>query len=117
MRFVAMTAAVLVAAGAHAGIPARGVPAGCDGAAMSEDYWAVWNAAEQARMDADIERYRKADGTFAVDAPEGTEVTVEQVDHEFRFGAHIFNFNQLGKAEWNDAYKRSGPKIAWCTFA
>ena len=107
MRFVTMTAAALVAAGAYAGIPARGVPAGCDGAAMSEAYWAVWNAAEQARMDADIERYRKADGTFAVDAPEGTEVTVEQVDHEFRFGAHIFNFNQLGKSDWNGAYKAS----------
>ena len=105
MRFMAMTAAVLVAAGAYAGIPARGVPAGCDGAAMSEAYWRVWNAAEQERMDADIERYRKADGTFAVDAPEGTEVTVEQIDHAFFFGAHIFNFNQLGKKEWNDRYK------------
>ena len=110
MRIVTMTVAALVAAGANAEIPARGVPAGCDGAAMNEAYWAVWNAAEQARMDADIERYRKADGEFAVDAPEGTEVTVEQIDHEFRFGAHIFNFNQLGKTEWNDAYKASyGP--------
>ena len=30
---------------------------------------------------------------------------VEQVGHAFYFGAHIFNFNQLGKKEWNDRYK------------
>ncbi len=35
-------------------------------ATMSEAYWAVWNAAEQAKMDADIERYRKADGRYVM---------------------------------------------------
>jgi len=78
-----------------------------DRSVMSEAYWKIWNDAEQARIDADIEANRKADGVFAVPAPDGTEVDVEQVEHEFRFGAHIFNFNQLGKKEYNDAYKAS----------
>ena len=75
---------------------------------MSDRYWEIWNEGEQARIDADIERNRKADGEFVVEsAPVGTEVSVEQLDHEFRFGAHVFNFNQLGKKEYNDAYKAS----------
>ena len=78
-----------------------------DRSAMSDRYWEIWNDAEQAKIDADIEANRKADGEFAVEAPEGAEVTVEQLDHEFKFGAHIFNFDQLGKTEYNDAYKAS----------
>ena len=78
-----------------------------DRASMSDAYWKIWNDAEQARIDADIEKHRKADGAFEVDAPDGAEVKVEQLTHDFRFGAHIFNFNQLGKTEYNDAYKAS----------
>ena len=78
-----------------------------DRSAMSDAYWAIWNDAEQARIDADIEKNRKADASFAVAAPDGADVKVEQLSHEFRFGAHIFNFNQLGKKEYNDAYKAS----------
>ena len=74
---------------------------------MSDAYWAIWNDAEQARIDADIEKNRKADGTFEVAAPDGAEVKVEQLTHAFRFGAHIFNFNQLGSTQANDAYKAS----------
>ena len=74
---------------------------------MSEAYCEIWNDAEQSRIDADIEANRKADGTFDIAAPDGAEVKVEQISHEFRFGAHIFNFNQLGKKEYNDAYKAS----------
>ena len=81
-----------------------------DRSVMSEKYWQVWNDAEQAKIDADIEANRKADASFDVDAPAGTEVCVEQIDHAFRFGAHIFNYDQLGKKEYNDAYKASyGP--------
>ncbi|MDY5597125.1 MAG: 1,4-beta-xylanase, partial [Kiritimatiellia bacterium] len=76
-----------------------------DRSAMSDRYWAVWNDGVQAKIDADIEKYRKADATVAVAAPDGAEVAVEQVSHAFFFGAHIFNFNQLGKKEWNDRYK------------
>ena len=81
-----------------------------DKSVMSDKYWEIWNDAEQAKIDADIERNRKADAAFEVDAPAGTEVKVEQIDHAFRFGAHIFNYDQLGKTEYNDAYKASyGP--------
>lgn len=78
-----------------------------DRSVMSDAYWKIWNDDVQRMIDADIEANRKADGDFAVAAPEGTEVRVEQLDHAFRFGAHVFNFNQLGKTEWNDAYKAS----------
>ena len=78
-----------------------------DRSLMSDAYWAIWNDAEQARIDADIERNRKADGVFEVDAPDGEAVRVEQLTHDFRFGAHIFNFNQLGSKACNDAYKAS----------
>ena len=85
------------------------VPAACGAgrSVMSDAYWAIWNDAEQARIDADIERNRKADATVRVAAPSGTVVKVEQLDHAFRFGAHIFNFNQLGKSAYNAAYKAS----------
>ena len=105
---MAMTATLsALAFGAWAEAPKQGVPSGCDPSVMSEDYWNIWNAEEQARIDADIEQNRKADAVFEIDAPAGTEVKVEQLDHAFRFGAHIFNFNQLGKTEYNDAYKAS----------
>ena len=76
-----------------------------DRSVMSDSYWTTWNADVQARIDADIEKYRKADASFAVPAPDGTEVQVEQVRHAFFFGAHIFNFNQLGTKERNERYR------------
>ena len=76
-----------------------------DRSVMTEGYWKTWNAEVQAKVDADIERYRKADATFEVEAPAGAEVKVEQIGHAFYFGAHIFNYGQLGKKEWNDRYK------------
>ena len=76
-----------------------------DRSVMSDKYWSIWNDEVQAKIDADIEKYRKADATVEVAAPDGAEVKVEQVGHTFYFGAHIFNFNQLGKKEWNDRYK------------
>ena len=76
-----------------------------DRSAMSDAYWRIWNDGVQAKIDADIEKYRKADAVFEIDVPDGTEVEVEQTGHAFFFGAHIFNFNQLGKTEWNNRYK------------
>lgn len=73
---------------------------------MSEAYWKLWNPEEQARIEADIEKYRKADGEFSVvDIKRNSEVKIEQISHAFIFGAHIFNFNQLGSKERNDRYK------------
>ena len=34
-----------------------------------------------------------------------SEVKIEQLSHEFKFGAHLFNYNQLGKTEYNERYK------------
>ena len=74
---------------------------------MSEAYWKLWSPEEQARIDADIEKYRKADGELMLEnLGRKRDVKIEQVSHEFVFGAHIFNFNQLGKTEYNDRYKR-----------
>ena len=73
---------------------------------MSEAYRNLWNADVQERIRRDIESYRKADASCCVSAiPEGTEVSVEQISHQFIFGAHIFNFDQLGTDERNRRYK------------
>ena len=76
-----------------------------DRSVMSEEYWKIWNDGAQAKIDADIEKYSKADGSFEIDAPDGTEVKAEQLTHAFFFGAHIFNFDQLGTKERNARYK------------
>lgn len=73
--------------------------------AMSPKYWEYWNDDVQAKIDADIEKNRKADGCFATGAKPGTEVKIEQISHSFIFGAHIFNFDQLGSDERNERYK------------
>lgn len=73
---------------------------------MSEAYWKLWNPEVQAKIDRDIEQNRKADAILKLNAvPEGTEVKVEQLSHDFIFGAHIFNYNQLGTRERNAKYK------------
>lgn len=70
-------------------------------------YLARWNDDEQARIDRDIERYRKTDAEIFLpsDAAPGSPVEVEQLTHRFVFGAHIFNFNQLGTPERNARYR------------
>ena len=76
-----------------------------DGSVVGDAYSKLWNADVQRRIDERIERHRKADGDFEVSAPDGTEVTVQQISHAFQFGSHIFNFDQLGRDDWNDEYK------------
>ena len=73
---------------------------------MSDKYWSYWTPEAQARIDADIEKNRKADAQFAVgDIAPDTKVTVEQISSDFGFGASSFNWDQLGKKEYNDIYK------------
>ena len=73
---------------------------------MSKAYWSLWNEEEQARIDADIERYRKSDAEITLpNIAKNSDVKIEQISHHFIFGAHIFNYNQLGKKEYNDRYK------------
>ena len=80
-----------------------------DRSVMSDKYWEIWNDQVQAKIDADIERNRKADCEVKIggegSVTNGTPVKVEQISSAFFFGAHIFNFNQLGKHEWNERYK------------
>lgn len=76
------------------------------GDVMSPAYRALWNDEVQKEIDARIEKYRKADAEVLLsDIKPGTEIKVEQISHQFLFGAHIFNFNQLGTSERNQKYK------------
>jgi len=73
---------------------------------MSKRYWEIWNPKVQSSIDADIDAYRKADANIEIKGlKQGTEVKIEQLTSDFYFGAHIFNFDQLGKKEYNDTYK------------
>ena len=73
---------------------------------MSKAYRDLWNPEVQARIDRDIEQNRKADAMLQLtNVANGAEVKVEQISHAFIFGAHIFNFNQLGTTECNRKYK------------
>ena len=75
---------------------------------MSKEYWAIWNPEVQKKIDAEIEKNRKADAVVNLgEAAPGGDVKVEQIKHDFIFGAHIFNFNQLGAHEYNERYKRA----------
>lgn len=81
-------------------------------AIMPESYWRIWSDSEQNRIDADIERYRKAEGCFdQLGIPGDTEVEVEQVTHAFYFGAHAFNLGQLATPELNRQFR-----AYWGTF-
>ena len=73
---------------------------------MSPAYWALWNDEVQAKIDADIDLYRKADGSYRLGSiRKGTSVKVEQISSAFQFGASTFNFNQLGSDEANARYR------------
>lgn len=73
---------------------------------MSDAYWALWNEDVQRKIDEDIERHRKADAMVTVPgATESNTISVEQIGHDFVFGANIFNFDQLGTSERNRRYK------------
>ena len=74
--------------------------------AMSDAYWKIWNPEVQREIDRRIDQNRKADAALTLPGvPAGSEVKVEQISHAFIFGAHIFNFKQLGTAERNREYE------------
>jgi len=74
--------------------------------AMSDAYWKIWNPEAQREIDRRIDQHRKADAALTLPGvPAGAEVKVEQISHAFIFGAHIFNFDQLGSDECNRKYK------------
>ncbi|MCD0488819.1 FAD-dependent oxidoreductase [Pedobacter sp. MC2016-14] len=73
---------------------------------MSSAYWQIWSTDVQQKIDRDIDKNRKADAVLQIsDVKIGTELKIEQISHDFIFGAHIFNYNQLGTKELNDKYK------------
>ncbi len=73
---------------------------------VSAEYKRIWNDELNAEIDARIEKYRKADAVVTLEnAAPGTEVKIEQRTHQFLFGAHIFNFDQLGSDDLNAKYK------------
>lgn len=74
---------------------------------MTPGYWEHWNPDVQARIDRDIEKNRKADAVIKLPAgiPADANIKIEQISHDFIFGAHIFNYNQLGTSERNRKYK------------
>ncbi len=81
--------------------------------AVGPKYRALWNDELNREIDERIEKHRKADAVFDVeDAAPGTDVRVEQKTHAFLFGAHIFNFDQLGddalNAKYKDLYREDG---------
>ncbi|MBR5759549.1 MAG: endo-1,4-beta-xylanase [Thermoguttaceae bacterium] len=77
-----------------------------DDSPMSRQYWEYWNDDVQKEIDERIEKYRKADCEFQLDdVKEGSTVKIEQTNSDFMFGAHIFNFDQLGSDELNAKYK------------
>ncbi len=82
------------------------IPEEPDPELMSSAYWDLWNPQVQARIDKDIDQHRKANAILKIEGmPAGGEVQVEQISHDFIFGSHIFNFNQLGTVERNQKYK------------
>lgn len=73
---------------------------------MSAKYWEYWNDDVQREIDERIEKYRKADCEFELtDVQPGSTIKIEQISSDFLFGAHIFNFDQLGSDELNAKYK------------
>ncbi len=73
---------------------------------MSEAYWRIWNLDVQQKIDEDIDKHRKS--TVVITLPDAVPITlvqVQQIAHEFIFGAHIFNYNQLGSNACNQQYK------------
>ena len=71
---------------------------------MGEKYWANWTDADNARIDADIERYRKADCT-ATGFHAGEQVKVEQLTHAYLFGANFFLFGHQTNEHDRVAYE------------
>lgn len=78
---------------------------GASGAATSEAYGKRWNPAEQARIDADIRANRMAEAVLRLASVKpGTDVAVEQLSHEFLFGANCFLFGDLKDPEKDKRY-------------
>ena len=105
---VLLIAAALTVAAALEPLRAADAPGngtGDSGAAMSETYGKRWNPAEQARIEADIRANRMAAAVLRLPSVNpGTDVTVEQLSHDFLFGANCFLFGDLKNPEKDKRY-------------
>lgn len=109
MRMIVLLAAAVLAFGAALeplpAADATGGGTGADPAPMSAAYGERWNPAEQARIDADIRSNRMAAAILRLPSLKpGADVTVEQLSHDFLFGANCFLFGDLKTPEKNQRY-------------
>jgi len=73
---------------------------------MSDAYNKIWSAEVQQGIDERIEKNRKADVVLKIqDIKSGSQVTVEQLSHDFVFGSNIFLFGQFENTKENAKYE------------
>lgn len=77
---------------------------------LSEVYQKLWNPEVQAKIDLDIEKYRKGDAVIEIidkdgNPVKGVTVGVEQLTHDFLFGCNLFALGQLKTPELNSRYE------------
>lgn len=72
---------------------------------LSKKYWQLWEA-EMPKIDADIEKYRKADAEVKLEniAPNSL-VKVNQISSDFIVGAAILRYNRAGSKDKNEVYR------------
>ena len=72
---------------------------------LTDKYWSYWEAV-MPQIDADIEKYRKADVEIKLDdvAP-NSDIKVKQLTSDFKFGAPIFYYNRAGTPDRNEVYR------------
>lgn len=73
---------------------------------FSNQYLNYWSKEEQATIDSNIEKYRKADTTvYITHLKKGSVVKVEQLSHSFLFGGNIFLFKEYDTEAKNSQYE------------
>lgn len=76
-----------------------------DRSVMSEKYWKIWNPEVMKKIDDRIEKYRKADAVLNLkNIKPGSDVSIKQINHEFKFGGNTFLFGQFDTPEKNSRY-------------
>lgn len=72
---------------------------------LSKKYWQQWEA-EMPKIDADIEKYRKADAEVKLeDVAPNSVVKINQTTSDFIVGAAILRYNRAGSKDKNEFYR------------
>ena len=72
---------------------------------LSKKYWQLWEA-EMPKIDADIEKYRKADAEVKLEnVALNSLVKIDQISSDFIFGAAILAYNRAGSKYKNEIYR------------